>query len=64
MRTNVVIENELMERALSIGGYKTKKATIAAGLKLLVQFKSQEKLRSLRGKIRWQGDLEKMRTDS
>ncbi|HEB11214.1 MAG TPA: type II toxin-antitoxin system VapB family antitoxin [Spirochaetales bacterium] len=64
MRTNVVIENELMERALSIGGYKTKKAAIAAGLKLLVQFKSQEKLRSLRGKVRWEGDLERMRTNS
>lgn len=63
MRTNVVIDDELMEQALRCGGYRTKKSAIEAGLRLLVQVKSQQKLRRLKGKIDWQGDLEEMRRD-
>lgn len=63
MRTNVVIDDELMEQAQRCGGYRTKKSAIEAGLRLLVQVKSQQKLRRLKGKIDWQGDLEEMRRD-
>lgn len=63
MRTNVVIDDRLMAEALRAGGYSTKKSTIEAGLRLLVQFRSQQKLRGLRGKIAWQGDLNDMRRD-
>jgi Arc/MetJ family transcription regulator len=63
MRTNVVIDDILMSRAQKSGGYRTKKAAIEHGLKLLVQINSQKKLRSLKGKIRWSGDLEAMRRD-
>lgn len=40
---------------------KTKKAVVETGLKLLVQIKKQEQIKSLRGKLKWDGDLEKMR---
>lgn len=63
MRTNVILNDELIEKAIQLGSFKTKKAAIEAGLKLLIQIKSQEKLRELRGKLHWEGDLEKMRTD-
>lgn len=63
MRTNVVIDDVLMSRAQKSGGYKTKKAAIEHGLKLLVQINSQRKLRGLKGKIHWVGDLEAMRRD-
>ena len=63
MRTNVVIDDELMQRALKSGRYRTKKAAIEQGLKLLVQINSQKKLRDLKGKIHWEGDLEAMRRD-
>ncbi|MCX7046627.1 MAG: type II toxin-antitoxin system VapB family antitoxin [Candidatus Sumerlaeota bacterium] len=63
MRTNVVIDDSLMNRVLKIGGYRTKRSAIEDGLRLLLQIKSQRKLRALRGKIAWQGDLEKMRRD-
>jgi len=52
-----------MSRALKSGGYHTKKAAIEQGLKLLVQINSQKKLRNLKGKIHWEGDLEAMRGD-
>lgn len=63
MRTNVVINDSLMESALKSSGLKTKKDAIEAGLKLLVKFKSQAKVKNYRGKLKWVGDLDKMRTD-
>ena len=63
MRTNIVIEESLMKEAMTLSGIKTKKETVEAGLKLLVQLKKQERLKSLRGKLKWEGDLEAMRLD-
>jgi len=63
MRTNVVIDDKLMKRALRCGGYRTKKAAIEQGLRLLVQINTQKKIRELKGKIHWEGDLESMRRD-
>ena len=63
MRTNVIIEDRLMEAALKLSGFRTKKETIEAGLKLLVKFNRQEKIKDFRGRLKWIGNLEKMRTD-
>jgi Arc/MetJ family transcription regulator len=63
MRTNVVIDDDLMESALKTSGIRTKKAAIEEGLKLLVQIKGQEKIRGYRGKLKWTGSLEEMRLD-
>ena len=63
MRTNIVINDELMKEALNLTEYKTKKAVVEEGLRLLVRLKKQEKIKSLRGKLKWEGDLEKMRLD-
>jgi len=61
VRTNVVLDDTLINKALNLGGYKTKKAAIEAGLRLVVQMSSQKQLRSLRGKVTWEGDLDDMR---
>ncbi len=58
-----MIDNELMKKAMSITGHKTKKATVEEGLKLIVSLKEQEKIRAFRGKLKWHGDLEQMRLD-
>ena len=63
MRTNVVIDDGLMSRALRSSGCRTKRSAIESGLRLLVQVSSQKKLRALRGKITWDGDLNEMRRD-
>lgn len=63
MRTNVVIDDDLMESALKASGIKTKKGAIEEGLKLLVQLKTQERIKGFRGKLRWTGDLDEMRSD-
>ena len=63
MRTNIVIDKNLMDEAMLLSKLKTKKAVVESGLRLLVQIKKQEKIRGLRGKLKWDGDLEEMRTD-
>lgn len=63
MRTNVVINDDLMESALRVSGIKTKKEAIEEGLKLLIHMKNQEKIKAFRGKLTWTGSLEKMRAD-
>lgn len=61
MRTNVVIDDELMAEALDSTGLRTKKAVIEEALRTLVRLKKQEQVRSLRGKLQWEGDLDILR---
>jgi Arc/MetJ family transcription regulator len=61
MRTNIVIEDELMQKAMRATGLTTKRAVVQAGLRLLVQVKAQTGIRRLRGKVRWEGNLKEMR---
>jgi Arc/MetJ family transcription regulator len=61
MRTNVVIDDELLAEAMKYTGLSTKKAVIDEALQTLVRLKSQERIRSLRGQLRWEGDLHALR---
>ena len=61
MRTNIDIDDELMKQAMKSSGARTKRAAVEAGLRLLVQIKAQTGIRRLRGKIRWEGNLESSR---
>ena len=61
MRTNIVIDDQLMQAAMKSGRFRTKRAAVEAGLQLLSQVRAQAGIRKLRGKIRWHGDLAAMR---
>ena len=63
MRTNIVIDDRLMADALKLTGLKTKREAVELGLKTLIRLKKQENIRRYRGKLRWEGDLDDMRTD-
>lgn len=63
MRTNIVIDDELMDDALKLTGLKTKREAVDLALKTLVRLKQQEKIRQFRGRLSWRGDLEDMRLD-
>ena len=63
MRTNIVIDDQLMEEVLKTTGLKTKRQAVEQGLKLLLRMKQQEKIKRYRGKLEWQGDLDEMRKD-
>lgn len=62
MRTNIEIDNKLMNEAIRISGLKTKKETVELGLKTLVRLKKQENIKRFRGRLEWTGDLDDMRT--
>lgn len=61
MRTNIDIDDELMRQAMRRSGARTKKATVEAGLRLLVKTYSQTAIRRLKGKVQWEGDLNESR---
>ncbi len=63
MRTNIAIDDQLMADALKATGLKTKKEVVELGLKTLVRLHQQEKIKGLKGKLKWDGDLEAMRTN-
>ena len=58
MRTNIDIDDRLMRQAMRCSGTRTKRATVEAGLRLLIQVRAQTVIRRLRGKVRWDGDLD------
>jgi Arc/MetJ family transcription regulator len=63
MRTNIVIDDKLMQEALRATGVKTKREAVELGLQTLVRLSRQAEIRRLRGKIDWQGNLDALRTD-
>jgi Arc/MetJ family transcription regulator len=72
MRTTIVIDDRLMKRAMRAAGTATKRATVERGLQLLVQLfeaapsvptQNQKNIRTARGKLPWEGDLDAMRRD-
>jgi Arc/MetJ family transcription regulator len=63
MRTNIVIDDKLMRDTLRATGLKTKREAVELGLRTLLNLRKQSQIRGLRGKLKWQGDLNAMRTD-
>lgn len=64
MRTNIEIDDELMNDALEATGARTKKEAIELGLKALIRIKKQRGIKDLKGKLSWTGDLDDMRKSS
>lgn len=61
MRTNIDIDDRLMREAMRYSGASTKKAAVEAGLRLIVKTYAQTAIRRLKGKIKWEGNLEESR---
>ena len=61
MRTNIDIDDRLMRHAMRHSGARTKKATVEAGLRLLVETHAQTAIRRIKGKVRSEGDLNESR---
>lgn len=63
MRTNIVLDEELVAEAMRRTGIKTKRGVVEEALRTLIQLKRQEEIRQLRGQLHWEGDLDEMRRD-
>jgi Arc/MetJ family transcription regulator len=61
VRTNIEIDNDLLQEALRVSGLKTKRAVVEAGLRMLLRLKRQEDILSLVGKVHWEGNLDESR---
>lgn len=64
MRTNIEIDDKLMGEVLKATGLKTKKDAVELGLRTLIRLNKQQNIKKLRGKLRWTGDLDDMRTNA
>jgi Arc/MetJ family transcription regulator len=64
MRTNVVIDDDLMAEAMRASGSRTKREAVELGLRTLLRLGRQAEIRDYRGRLDWSGDLEAMRADS
>ena len=56
-RTNVVLDEKLVNAALKATKIKTRRALIDYALRELLRHAKQKELLSLRGKIHWEGNL-------
>jgi len=63
MRTNIVIDDNLMRDTLRATGLKTKREAVELGLQTLLRLRKEAAIRRMRGKLAWQGDLDAMRAD-
>ena len=63
MRTNIEIDDRLMNETLKLTGLKTKREAVELGLKTILRLRKQEQIKRFRGKLDWQGDLNAMRLD-
>lgn len=62
MRTNIEIDDQLMEEAMRRARTKTKRETVEEGLRLLIKLNRQTGIRKLRGKVKWEGNLDELRS--
>ncbi len=63
MRTNIVIDDALMQQAMQVSGARSKREAVELGLRTLVLLQQQGEMRAFRGQLPWDGDLEAQRLD-
>lgn len=63
MRTNIEIDDNLMNEAMLAMGTRTKRETVEKALLAQLAIKRQLGIRAHKGKVDWQGDLEAWRKD-
>ena len=64
MHIETDIDDALMAEVMEAGGFKTEKAAVEAGMRLLVRTLSQgRRLLELHGRLDWDGSLDDMRRD-
>ena len=61
MRTNIMLDDKLVERAQKLTGIKTKREVVQEALRTLILLREQAEIRNLRGKLLWDGNLNDQR---
>jgi Arc/MetJ family transcription regulator len=60
-RTNIVIDEELIEDALKATGLKTRRELVDYALREVLRQESQKRILKLKGAVHWEGNLSSMR---
>jgi len=60
-RTNVLLDDKIVEDCLKATGIKTRRALIDHALRELLRHESQTKILELKGKVHWEGNLNELR---
>lgn len=63
IRTNIVLDAELLESAMEYSGQRTRRAVVDEALRLFVRMGAQQTLLDMFGKVAWDGDLDELRKD-
>ena len=56
MRTNIDIDDDVLDAAMKAGSFKTKKDAVEAGLRLIARQAAYREILRWEGKLRWDGD--------
>jgi Arc/MetJ family transcription regulator len=57
MRTNIVLDEDLIARAQQLTGIKTKREVVQEALRTLILLREQAEIRPMRGQLKWEGNL-------
>ena len=60
-RTNVVLDDKLVEDCMKATGIKTRRALIDHALRELLRHENQIKILKLKGNVQWEGNLKEWR---
>lgn len=62
MRTNIVLAEDLVREAMRLTGIRTKRAVVHRALETLIRLERQRGVLDLKGRIKWEGDLDQWRS--
>lgn len=60
-RTNIEIDDRLVREGMRVFKCKTKKELVDLALRELLRTEKRKEILKLRGKVKWEGDLEELR---
>lgn len=61
MRTNIDLDDALLEEAMQATGEKTKTGVVHRALRELIRVEGLRRMLDHRGTLKWEGDLDQMR---
>ncbi len=61
-RTNIEIDVDLIKEAMQLTELRTIKDVVHHSLRELIKLEKRKKLLKLKGKVKWEGDLNDMRS--
>jgi Arc/MetJ family transcription regulator len=63
VKTHIELDDAVLENVLKLGGFSTKKAAVNSALAEYAKLLARRELLAMRGKVRWEGNLDELRAD-